>query len=84
MMVTLTEDRPWHALDGEAPEGVAGGGAWSWTARIAQSPPNPVPVASSAYSWKVHTVWSSFGSTSVKEKSPQRFLGQVPPGPSQS
>jgi hypothetical protein len=65
--VTLTEERPVQTADGEVLTGAAGGGALRWTARTAQLPAKPEPAALSAYSWKVQTVWSSFGSTSVNE-----------------
>src|SRR5262245_46055140 len=66
-MVMGAEATPWQAEFGEAVVTDAGGGALSWIARMA---PELVP---SQYSWKVQTVMSSFGSTSLCEKSPQRL-----------
>src|SRR5438552_43176 len=44
-----------------------GGGALSWATRTDQQPAKLQVLVRSAYSWKVQTVWSSLGSTSVNE-----------------
>src|SRR6516164_3898322 len=69
-MMTLTLVAPWATLDGAAEAGVAGGGARSL---VTWTPHESVALQNS---WNVQMVWSSAGSTTVAEKSPQRW---VPP-----
>src|SRR2546426_1018183 len=52
VIATLTDGSPAQTPDGAAADGVAGGGARSWTTRTAQ-----LFMGLSAYSWTVHTVW---------------------------
>src|SRR5262245_36120144 len=60
VIVEVVEASPAHTDVADASAG--GGGATSWTTRSDQ-----LLAGVSAYSWKVQTVWSSFGSTSVCE-----------------
>ena len=50
VIVTLVEDKPWQTVAGDALDGVAGGGALSWTTRTAQV------FAALQYSWNVQMV----------------------------
>src|SRR5262245_11782169 len=66
VIVTFTADWPGVRLSGAAAAGVTGGGAASWMART------PQELAALQYSWNVHIVMSSLGSTATSEKSPHR------------